>query len=158
MGTLNLNLVEKKLRDAIDQLLEEDRFLLENDVNERSLSHKLAEYLQTRFPNWNVDCEYNRNHNLVKKLNIELPGSSAEDTEGTTVYPDIVVHRRNTDENLLVVEIKKSTNSDTGRYDMEKLRSFICELVYAYGAFIEFATRTENVDFNLEFGNENSFR
>ncbi len=157
MDPLNLNLVEKKLRDAIDQLLEEDRFLFENDVNERSLSHKLAEYLQTRFPDWNVDCEYNRNHESIKRLNIESPSTSAEDTEGTTVYPDIVVHRRNTDENLLVIEIKKSTNSDNRQFDVKKLRLFISELGYAYGVFIGFATRTENPNFSLQFGGENSF-
>ncbi len=149
--------VEEKLRDAIAQLRARDQFLLENDVNERSIAHKLAEYLQIRFPEWHVDCEYNRNHNLVKKLNAEPPDPSASDTQGRTVYPDIVVHRRNTDENLLVIEIKKSTNPDNRNYDMEKLRLFIAELGYAYGAFIEFEAGTENTDFGLEFGDHHHF-
>ncbi len=149
--------VEKGLREAISRLCEEDRFLLENDVNERSISHKLAEYLQERFSDWHVDCEYNRNHDLVKRLNVGPPDPSTEDTQGRTVYPDIVVHRRNTDANLLVIEIKKSTNVDERRFDMEKLRLYIAELGYRYGAFVEFAAGTGNIGYELRFGDKDYF-
>ncbi|MCL1902495.1 MAG: hypothetical protein FWG18_02595 [Alphaproteobacteria bacterium] len=33
---------------------------MKNEVNERSQTHKLAEYLQYLLPHWNVDCEYNK--------------------------------------------------------------------------------------------------
>jgi hypothetical protein len=152
LDTLSADSVEDRLRKAIARLLEEDRFLLVNNVNERSISHKLAEHLQVQFSEWHVDCEYNRNHESIKTLKREMPNMSADDTEAQTVYPDIIVHHRDTDQNLLVIEIKKSSNPDNRNRDLKKLRSFISQLRYTYAAFIEFATGTENVIAKLEFG------
>lgn len=148
MNTPNFELAKERLCKAIAQLCDKERFLLVNDVNERSISHKLAGHLQAEFRNWHVDCEYNRNvHSVdaIKRLRFKLPKPSADDTEARTVYPDIVVHRRGTDKNLLAVEIKKSTSSIDRNHDLEKLELFIDQLGYAYGAFIEFTTDTENI-------------
>src|SRR4030042_3754738 len=51
--------IEYKIKIALGILFKNDSFLLEKDVNERSISHKLAEYLQEQFPDYDVDCEYN---------------------------------------------------------------------------------------------------
>ena len=51
----------QNLEIALSELIERDSFLFEADANERSITHKLAEYLQAQFQDWNVDCEYNRN-------------------------------------------------------------------------------------------------
>lgn len=56
------------IRKAVTQLIKNDRYLLEKQVNERSQTHKLAEYLQDALPEWNVDCEYDKNLNNPKKL------------------------------------------------------------------------------------------
>ncbi len=48
-----------KLEIAIESLFSNDNWLLEKDLSERSISHKLAEYLQPLFLDYNVDCEYN---------------------------------------------------------------------------------------------------
>lgn len=150
MNVYDSDAVEERLREAINWLLNRDRFLLVNNVNERSISHKLAEHLQVIFPDWHVDCEYNRNHASVKKLRFEPSNLSADDTQGTTVYPDIIVHRRGTKQNLLVIEVKKSTNVDNGDFDREKLDLFIADLGYTCGAFVEFATGLEDVGYKLE--------
>lgn len=50
----------ERTRIALGVLQKNDSFLLENEVNERTIAHKFAEYLQKQFPDWNVDCEYNR--------------------------------------------------------------------------------------------------
>ncbi len=47
--------IEKKVWIAVELLFKNDAFLLENDVNERSVSHKLAEYIQTQFPEWHAN-------------------------------------------------------------------------------------------------------
>lgn len=61
--------IENKLEKSLKRLLKDDFFLLESDAHERSITHKLAEYLQDEFEEWNVDCEYNRRgHGFVKKL------------------------------------------------------------------------------------------
>lgn len=108
--------IECRVRRAIEKLWEHDRHLLTTDVNERSITHHLANHLQQEFQNWNVDVEYNRDDRNVKRLSIptELSSEAAKnnvsrkDTNAVTVYPDIIVHRRgDNDYNLLVVEVKK---------------------------------------------------
>jgi len=63
-------LIEAALEDAINQLLRSDSDILIMDVNERTISHRLANYLEPHFSGWNVDCEYNRHRDKPKRLNI----------------------------------------------------------------------------------------
>ena len=55
--------VKRRVIAAICALYRHDRELLDVDANERSITHKLAEHLQRKFPGWHVDCEYNRGSN-----------------------------------------------------------------------------------------------
>jgi hypothetical protein len=121
---------------AIDMLLKRDSDLLDLDANERSITHKLAEYLQAEFEGWNVDCEYNRIGNAAKRIYLPAGGAPADDTNAVTVFPDIIVHKRNTRENLLVIEVKKSTNPYGEDFDLDKLRAFKDELGYRHGVFL----------------------
>lgn len=136
---MKTEIVKKKLTIAIGLLLENDLFLLENNVNERSVSHKLAEYLQLLFKDWHVDCEYNRDYDKVKKLHFASSQSENTDSlDAKTVFPDIIIHHRNTDDNLLVVEMKKCGNSQGDDFDKKKLKAYICELNYKCGCFVKF--------------------
>lgn len=116
--------IKRYVQDSIDMLYRKDSFLLENDTNERSITHKLAGYLENYFPKWDVDCEYNRIRGEVKRLPPESVAS--DDTKAVTVFPDIIVHKRNTGENLLVIEVKKASNNkdDAKLKDLKKLRQF----------------------------------
>ena len=123
--------IKRYVQNSIDMLYERDSFLLENDTNERSITHKLAGYLENYFPEWDVDCEYNRNRGEVKRIPPEPVASDPEpvasdDTKAVTVFPDIIVHKRNTGENLLVIEVKKASNNkdDAKLKDLKKLRQF----------------------------------
>jgi len=51
----------KLVNRSINRVIGQDSVLFTNDVSELSISHKLAEYIQPRFSEYNVDCEYNRN-------------------------------------------------------------------------------------------------
>ena len=87
--------VEQALTHAVQKFLERDIFLLEIRANERSITHRFAIYLEDILgQQWNIDCEYNRNREHVKRVG------------GDQRFPDIIVHRRGTSENLLVVEAK----------------------------------------------------
>jgi len=129
--------IKRKVNIAIGILFKNDSFLLENNVHERSIAHKLAEYLQIQFLDWDVDCEYN-----LKELEIkELEGISQCSSHRATdrVLPDIIIHKRNSNYNLLVVEIK--TNYQDDAYDIEKLKLFTAnngEYKYVLGLFIKF--------------------
>jgi len=133
--------IEQKLSNAILRFLEKDGLLLEIDANERSISHRLAGYLQEEFWDWDVDCEYNRKgHAEVKRLNLPVERISSNDTEARTVFPDIVVHRRATSDNLLVVEVKKTTSHISSERDIQKLQAFREQLGYQYALFLKFVT------------------
>jgi len=126
--------VKSRFFIALDQLFKNDAFLLESGVHERSVSHKLAEYLQQQFQGWHVDCEYNRHGLGVKMLPRECEGEHRE-----YVYPDVVVHHRNTDDNLLVIEIKPRKNKAVDECDNAKLTAFTNQggdYKYRLGLFI----------------------
>ena len=131
---MNREEISAVVERAIDQLVAEQPTLLDLDVTERALSHYLALYIAGVMPAaYNVDVEYNRHGDDPKRLN--LPARRALDRElrATTVFPDIVVHKRNTDEeNILVLEMKKP--GEDIAYDKLKLRAFRKELGYRHTA------------------------
>jgi hypothetical protein len=135
------NDIEERVNRAKAKFLERDRYLLEVNANERSMTHKLAEYLQAEFPEFNVDCEFNRKGNLPKELHINVSSDlSEDDTDAKTVFPDIIVHRRGEPANFLVIEAKKSGGND--RTDRQKLDAFKRdgEYNYQYAILMRFDT------------------
>jgi hypothetical protein len=120
---------------AIDLLMSSDAYLFEVGVGERALSHRLAIYIEANFKGWHVDCEYDRDGVDPKRI----PGGSGNDEdEGSRVLPDIIVHRRGDGPNLVVFELKKSSNREPDDRDLEKLRAYTGNLGYAHGVFVRF--------------------
>lgn len=138
-------IVDSKIRQAISELLIHDSPLLEFDVNERTVSHQLAVYIKSEFPDWDVDCEYNRNHDDIKRLMLPREKVDSDDTFAQTVFPDIIIHHRGTDENLVVIEIKKSSNPQSPDRDFQKLTAFKGQLGYIYAGFIKFNVEKDKV-------------
>lgn len=144
--------IEKSVKDALDKLYYNDRYLLEHDVNEQSITHRLAIYLEDVFFNYNVDCEYNRYGDDPKRLKgksfkkydklfkYEIDRLIKEIDTDKLAKPDIILHKRGrNDQNLLVIEVKKS-NSKDDNYDRLKLMIFTDKdygLNYKYGLFIK---------------------
>lgn len=121
--------VERRVRRSVARFLDHDSYLLEVDAQEESVSHKLAEYLQQEFPNWNVDCEFNKYYGETKTL---------DEYDKDWVRPDIIIHQRGTDEDLLVIEIKLTTSDDDICLEKRKVRLYTEdeELEYKYGLFL----------------------
>ena len=121
--------VKNGVNYALNLLYENDEFLITNTTNERTITHKLAVYLQQYFTDWNVDCEYNRAGKNKKTLSNQK-----------TSYPDIIIHQRNTQNNLLIIEVKKQNVNNTDiKSDKIKIKDFIetKEYNYKYGLFIK---------------------
>lgn len=156
---MEFEIIEQILVEASQQVLDNDRYLLDHDINEPAISHRLAVYLEPRFHNFNVDCEYNGNVdadsgrkyiNLLRETayRLGLADENANNPEifNQKVVPDIIVHKRGlngSENNLLIVEVKKSTNQDPGAWDAEKLSRFTSSdhennFNYQYGAFVRF--------------------
>jgi hypothetical protein len=130
-----------RVKRAADKLVRHDHELLVLDANERSLTHRLALYLESEFEGWNVDCEYNRNRHDPKVLKLPVVSDvPSDDTDATTVFPDVIVHRRNTDDNLLVIEARKAVSRERGLDQRVKLRAYVQQLGYANAIFVVFDT------------------
>ncbi len=142
---MKLYQIKRRLDIAIEMLRVNDNYLLQNDVNERSITHKLAMYLeQTLGKEYDVDCEYNRNiDDSRNRKSIDFLLSTDGERLSQSVYPDIIVHKRGrNDANLLIIEVKKSTNRDAGDFDLKKLecytsRNLETTFSYTYGAFVK---------------------
>lgn len=189
--------LDYRIKFGLNLLTGHDSYLLQNDLNERTITHKLAEHYQKLFPRWNVDCEYNRNLGSEKKILIDaeallsgMIGTLKENFHGANlaqnyesfseediknledqlqnpefgygedgeiislileltngkkiekrIYPDIIIHKRGTLNNYIVIEAKKTSNTDKRLrlYDIIKLITLVkpYSLSYKQGVFID---------------------
>jgi hypothetical protein len=128
--------VKARVAVAIEAVFVNDGLLLEWDVGERTIAAWLASYLKGVFPAHDVDVEYNRHGLDPKKVGLPVWCSNGGER---LIIPDIVVHRRGTDhDNLLVIELKKTTNAESRDCDEAKVRAMKRELHYRYGVLIDF--------------------
>lgn len=149
---MNEEEVRQAVSEALKRVKRDDTDLLRFDVNERSITHRLAVYLGEEIcGDWDVDVEYNREgeDEVSKSVSMEHLKSKIsgdvdpEDLDAKTVYPDIIIHHRGEPyENLLVIEAKKSGRS--GEYDREKINAYKCELHYKHGVFVRFEGMRQN--------------
>ena len=111
----------EKVVGAIGEFYAREGLLFERDLGERTLTHRMAVWLERQFDGWDVDCDYNR---LGERL-LKLPHGtivSTDDELGKSIFPDIVVHRRAVPENLLALEVRKAINHQPLEHDRHKLR------------------------------------
>jgi hypothetical protein len=111
-----------KVVTAIETFYARETHVLEKDLGERTLTHRLAVYLENQFDGWETDCDYSR----LGERTLRLPRGSIVSTDdhiGKSVYPDIVVHQRAIPNNLLAVEIRKESNHQPPEHDQQKLRA-----------------------------------
>jgi hypothetical protein len=114
-----------ELDKAIAALVEfytSEAFLFEHDLGERTLTHRLAAWLQKHFPEFTVDCGYDR----LGPRTMHLPHgtiTSTDDHLDKSIYPDIVVHQRDVPKNLLAIEVRKASNHQPEEHDRQKLRA-----------------------------------
>ena len=111
-----------KLVTALQEFYAQETFLLEKDLGERALTHRLAVHLEKQYPGWQIDCDYNR----LGERTLRLPHGtivSTDDALGKSIFPDIVVHQRAIPNNLLAVEVRKASNHQPIEHDQHKLKA-----------------------------------
>lgn len=156
--------IKEILNDTIDKLFEIDQYLLKENynINERSVSHRLALHLNEYFKNsdYDVDIEYNRireeygnvgdiGNLMSKKLHWEN-SDEASGENSRFVFPDIIVHKRDKHDNLIEIEIKMAWKNEKKQYDYDKINQYMQELKYKFGVYIELAEKRK--DCLIEFG------
>ena len=109
---------------AKHEFLEKEKAIIKNDTNERTLTQRLAFYLELqlrkniKYENYSVDCEYNRKEEDIKRLKF------GKNTDKKEIYPDIIVYQRKIKNNLIAIEMKKTTSRNTDKIkDIEKLEA-----------------------------------
>ena len=118
---------------AKEKFLKEEKEIIEINVNERTLSARLMFHLQTlllneiyqeNYKEYSVDCEYNRineiEYKILKVCEYIEKTKNFEEVD-KKVYPDIIVHKRNENNNLIVIEMKK-VNSYIKKKENDKNR------------------------------------
>ena len=122
-----------KVVEALKEFYASEKFLFDHDLGERTLTHRLAVHLEKQFADWNVDCHFDR----LGARTMQLPHGtivSTDDHIDKSIYPDIVVHRREAPENLLAIEVRKAGNHQPEEHDRQKLRALTDpHLWFAYG-------------------------
>jgi hypothetical protein len=144
--------VETAIKACEKRLSDEDCSLLRLDAHERSICFRFALYLAEQFPEFDVDCEYNRNHaedDYLKRLKdknlFDIVGREPTfgDEDGLMIMPDIIVHIRDEPMNLLVIEAKKTSSLISEHIDLFKLQAIKEELGYRFARFIQFNVRED---------------
>jgi len=153
------------IEQMLDLLYEKDSFLLKRSLNisERAITHRMGMYLQQIIgDDFDVDCEYNRmgrcengefeyTHGDYFAKNVCLAGKQVpdDDDNGSRVYPDIIVHKRGTAKNYIIIEVKVEwKNGDTG-HDKKKLSAYQGDLGYGHAFYIELSEKRQDVKVDL---------
>jgi len=92
----------------------------------------------------------NKGTDLISLKDVEMKAMC--DTNGKTVYPDIIIHKRGKSENLLAIEVKKTTSQENSEFDHEKLKAYMSKrgLGYQYALFICIKTLSPDDIKNIE--------
>jgi len=150
---MNEGEVASRFRVALETLLAQDRHLFEVDAGEQTAAGALAVHVRELFPDYDVDVEFNRDRDQSKRLAQFVAalraaglGHRVTGDEPKLIRPDLIVHRRGTDENLLAVELKRVANEEGRLYDRLKLDNMRAELGYRCTAYVEFGRRPQGLD------------
>ncbi|MDU6750364.1 MAG: hypothetical protein E6447_22175, partial [Bradyrhizobium sp.] len=75
-----------RLISALQEFYARERFILDRDLGERTLTHRLAVHIERNFLGWDVDCDYNR---LGDRAMLLPRGSivSTDDDLAKSIYP-----------------------------------------------------------------------
>lgn len=156
---LNRDDIERKVRQAVISLLNSDLPLLKTDANERTVTQRLAFWLQAEFREWTVDCEYNRDGDITKRISQALDQAPPDNRQHRIVIPDIIIHHRGrgSEGNLVVFEVKKSTNGDSGDSDKANLLDLKNQYGYKCTVFLRLKAGSEDITVEnaieeIEFG------
>lgn len=145
--------VKEIINLSLDELYLRDSSLIFKDYNlhERSITHRLAIYIEKHFgaTGYVVDVEYNRMRNkygediignaIGKVLDLEKFGKDI-----CHVYPDKIVHKRDTNNNLIEIEVKMEWKSSKKEFDYIKINNYISQLGYKYGLYVELSEKRQD--------------
>lgn len=137
---MDRNQLDEIVNRCLEELYNQGAKILAQDVGERAICGRLAMLLAPWFPDYCVDIEFNRKGPGLEPKDIEMPDENGDLTTNR-VFPDIIVHEPGHNlRNLLVIEVKKSTNPVGDEHDYAKLQALCDQLQYKNGLFLRLST------------------
>ncbi len=136
--TIDQKTFQQKVINAVNRFMENDHTLLNLKVYEPAISHRIAVYLEQEFSSadLNFDCEYNKHKHSSKMI-----------PNGKNIRPDILVHKRDSnDKNLLALEIKKYRRWKPDEDKLKILTDQNGEFKYALGVFVYFPSNKPKME------------
>ena len=130
----DINDLKRLINHSIAMLYENDNYLIQHRIHERTIVFRFGIYFYlllqgTKYSNYDLDLEYNKNHSNPKK--------TVSFTNGT--YPDLLLHKRGSnDYNILIMEFKIRRSRNIYK-DIKKLKDFTSpnqEYKYKLGMFV----------------------
>jgi len=160
MDQISNEQVNTIIQGMLDAFYLRDEFLMkrDRDITERAITHRMAMHLQQLIPEMDVDCEFNRMGKFDQ--NIEYTDGDYfakrvclatgeriidDDDQGSRVFPDIIVHKRGTAINLIIIEVKVTWKSGKKSHDIEKLNAYKTDLKYPHAFYLEMFENRDDV-------------
>lgn len=163
---MNTKEIVLRLHSSIEKLIINEKDLIERGLAELNLTSHLTKYLTPLFEGYNVDSEYNgdilkpndrKALDIAKNRMISI-GIEPNDSNNYKLRPDIIIHKRNTNEfNLVVIELKKDTNSQKSKdFDLLKLEHMTIDYSgnhynYRLGVSIIIETKENTGKFQIKY-------
>lgn len=132
--------VSNKIKDCLNDLYRNDRILFRRNngggLCERCLVFRFAFYLQKKFNDYYVDCDFNSSNVNGQ----ERHGKPIRENDGRLKkrFIDIIIHKRTFDDQngFICFEIKKWNNTKYAGKDINNLKVLTREYGYKFGFFI----------------------
>lgn len=155
-----------QVEKAIQLLLDKEGDNLKRGLNELNISNHLAFYLKPLFPEYDVDPEYNgdidkpndrKAIDIARNRILEI-GRNPNELDNYKLNPDIIIHRRRSNEfNLAVIEVKKDIHQKNFKdYDLIKLEHLTINYLgnhynYNLGIAVVFGTKGNTGNYEMHF-------
>lgn len=150
------SIINDILIPSLKRLYEKDYFNIRIGVSERNICARLAYHMETimhesdNFRDFFADVEYNRKNDGTVKH------SEGYKKVSLLMVSDLIVHKRNADNNLLAVEMKQWNNPKKREHDRFRLKSVVsspeegkddCVYDTSLGTFIIYSAEKVLVEF-----------
>ena len=154
--TVRNSIIDGFLIPSLQRLYEKDYFNIRIGVSERNICARLAHHMETimhekdNFRDYLADVEDNRKNDGTIKH------SEGYKKVSLLMVSDLIVHKRNADNNLLAVEMKRWNNPKKREHDRFRLKSVVsspeegkddCVYDTTLGAFIIYSTQKVLIEF-----------
>ena len=151
--------IKEKRSNALDCFYSENKEILKNWKTNKSYVSAFSKILEREFDSWDIDCyfvHYNEHKFsafldkdcFCKEKDTSVTCEECLNWKWCNACPDIIIHHRNSQENLLIIQTALSCNNQSKKeQNLSKIKRHIncSDSSYQYGLFINWAPSRNQV-------------